>query len=122
MIRILLLYIAILAFLTLNPWIHPDSRPIVGSIPWDKFDHAIAYGLLACLTASCFRFYPQKWVLFLIVFLICSWVGLFFEYCQLWFTATRAFSLEDAIANVVGVIFGLLLCSGYWLVTAKRAN
>ncbi len=38
------------------------------------------------------------------ILLTSSLVGVFFEYCQLWFTSTRTFSYQDAVANIFGAL------------------
>ena len=47
MMRVLSIYLIILAFLSLNPWLHPDSSLAIGNIAWDKIDHATAYCILS---------------------------------------------------------------------------
>lgn len=106
-IYIVSVYVTILAFLSLNPWLHPDSNLAFGSITWDKIDHAVAYGLFSLLLMS--MFHKQQWVFSLIVLLFCSFVGILIEYCQFWFTSTREFSYYDAIANVFGAVLGVAL-------------
>jgi len=50
--RVLSIYFVMLAFLSLNPWLRPDSSPAIGNIAWDKIDHAAAYCLLSLLLMS----------------------------------------------------------------------
>jgi VanZ family protein len=107
--RALSVYIVVLAFLSLNPWLHPNSSTAIGDITWDKIDHAAAYCLLSLLLMSLCRHKKQQWIVSCTVLLICPLVGILFEYCQLWFTATRQFSYHDAMANVLGAVLGVIL-------------
>ena len=121
--RVLSIYFVILAFLSLNPWLHPDSGLALGDIPWDKIDHAAAYGLLSLLLMSTYRFHKQQWIISFIVLLTCSLVGVLLEYCQLLFTSTREFSYYDAVANAFGAVLGVALFWSYLLFVAlKRAK
>jgi VanZ family protein len=119
--RILSIYFVMLAFLSLNPWLRPNSGQAVGNIPWDKIDHAAAYCLFSFLLMWIYREYKQRRVVSFIVLLTCPLVGVIFEYCQRWFTSTRQFSYHDAIANVFGTVLGVALFLCY-LFVAKRAN
>ncbi len=110
---LLFLYFATLTFLTLNPWIRPDSSPAVGNIYWDKIDHATAYALLAGLMLLAFKFCKPLWLYAIFVLLITSSIGLFLEFCQLWLTSNRMFSYEDAYANVFGALLGVTLFCCY---------
>ena len=111
--RLLLAYLAILTFLTLNPWMLPDSSPAIDRITWDKIDHAVAYGLLAWLMLLALKFIKQFWQSALLVLLITSGIGLFLEYCQLWLTSNRQFSYADAYANAFGALLGVALFCCY---------
>ena len=113
--RVLPIYIVILVFLSLNPWLHPDSSLAIGNIAWDKLDHAAAYGGLALLLMSLFRRHRRQWIISVKVLLLCCLVGILIEYCQLWFTSTRQFSYSDAGANVFGAILGVSLFWCYLL-------
>ncbi len=115
--RVLLIYVSILTFLSLNPWLRPDSSSAMGYIPWDKIDHAIAYGTLSFLFISEYKPHKRSGVATSIVLLSCSLVGLLLEYCQHWFTSTRQFSYEDVIANALGGLIGLAL---FWSYTYCR--
>jgi len=116
----LLFYLGLLAFLSLNPWILPDSGNAIGTLAWDKIDHAIAYALLAYLMISTCKFEKQPWLAALSVLLISSLIGITFEYGQLWLTSTRQFSLDDAIANVCGTFLGVVLFTTYRLLRFKK--
>jgi len=117
--RILLIYIVILAFLSLNPWLHPDSSPAIGAIAWDKLDHSAAYGGLSVLLMWTYKNHHQQGLVSLSVWLAGSMIGTLFEYCQLWFTSTREFSYYDAAANVFGALVGVLLFRCYRFVAVK---
>jgi VanZ family protein len=107
--RVLSVYFVILAFLSLNPWLHLGSGQAIGNITWDKVDHATAYCLLSLLLMLAYRSHKQRWVISFMVLLTCPLVGVLFEYCQLWFTSTRQFSYYDALANVFGAALGVVL-------------
>ena len=117
--RILTVYLVILAFLSLNPWLHPDSSPAIGNIAWDKIDHTFAYCGLSLLLLSTYRHHKQLWRISFIVLLASALIGVLFEYCQLWFTATRQFSYDDALANVFGAALGVILFWCYLFVVVK---
>jgi len=112
LIKSLLFYLAILSFLSLNPWLLPDPSRAIGFITWDSLDHAAAYGLLSVLMM--FAFVPQNrtWTKTAIVVLISSLAGVLFEYCQYWFTSARQFSFFDAAANVCGAMLGVIVFWG----------
>jgi VanZ family protein len=107
--RILSIYLVILAFLSINPWLRPDSGQAISTIAWDKIDHAAAYCLLSLIFMSAYRYYKKRWLVSLIVLLTSPLVGILFEYCQLWFTSTRQFSYYDAVANAFGAVLGVAL-------------
>jgi VanZ family protein len=107
--RVLSIYFVVLAFLSLNPWLLPDPHQAIGTLSWDKIDHAGAYGLLSLLLMSAFRYRKQRWLVSLMVLLACFAVGGLFEYCQLWFTPTRHFSYYDALANGFGALLGVIV-------------
>lgn len=113
--RVLSIYFVILAFLSLNPWLLPDPNQAVGTLSWDKIDHAAAYGLLSLLLMSACRYRKQRPLVSFMVFLACFSVGVLFEYCQLWFTSTREFSYYDALANGFGALLGVIVfwCYGW---------
>lgn len=113
----LLLYLVILGFLTLNPWLRPDSNLAIGFIPWDLLDHAVAYGLLSVLMMLAFRQKDCPWVMTSLVILASSLLGVLFEYCQYWFTVNRQFSFFDAVANVCGAVLGVIV---FWSVQTYR--
>jgi VanZ family protein len=119
---LLSIYFVFLAFLSLNPWVHPDSSLAIGNIAWDKIDHATAYCVLSLLLMSAYRFHKQQWVVSFMIVLISSMMGVLFEYCQLWFTSTRQFSYYDAAANVFGAGSGVIFFWCYLFVTRKHAK
>lgn len=113
----LLLYLVILGFLSLNPWLRPDSNLAIGFVPWDLLDHAVAYGLLSVLMMLAFRRQDRPWVMTSIVIMTSGLIGVFLEYCQYWFTVNRQFSLFDAAANVCGAVLGVIV---FWGVQTYR--
>jgi VanZ family protein len=120
--RVLLIYVGILALVSLNPWFTPDSNRAIGYIAWDKIDHAVAYCILSLLLMSVYKYHKQPGVVSFMALLTCFLVGILFEYCQLWFTSTRQFSYEDAGFNVFGAVLGVALFWCYWFVAVKRAK
>jgi VanZ family protein len=113
----LLLYLVILGFLSLNPWLRPDSNLAIGFIPWDLLDHAAAYGLLSVLMLFAFRQQDRPLMMTSIVIFASSLIGVLFEYCQYWFTLNRQFSFFDAAANVCGAVLGIIV---FWGVRIYR--
>ena len=105
---LLALYLATLAFLSLNPWLRPSGGDAFGEIAWDKVDHAMAYGGLTVLLIAALGKTLRGYWLPLAAILVSAALGAFMEYCQAWFTETRQFSVVDAYANGVGAIFGAL--------------
>lgn len=99
-------YVALLFFLSLNPWILPDSSKTVGFFSWDLFHHAGAYGLLSILLMRALQRRSRPLTLSLVVVLASGALGIFLEFAQLWFTTTRSFSWFDAAANAFGAILG----------------
>ena len=120
--RVLLVYVGSLVFLSLNPWLRPDSDTAMGYIAWDKIDHAVAYCIFSFLFMSAYKYHKQSGMDSFMVLLICSLVGILLEYCQLWFTSNRQFSYEDAGANALGGLIGLALFWGYQFIAVKRAK
>jgi VanZ family protein len=120
MVHVLLINFVILVFLSLNPWLHPDSSQAIGNIAWDKVDHLAAYCLLSLLFLSTYRRHKHQWVVSLFTLITCSLVGILLEYSQLWFTFTRQFSYYDAIANSLGAVLGVTLFWCYRFVVIKR--
>jgi len=112
LIKSLVLYLAILSFLSLNPWVLPDSNQAVGFITWDLLDHAAAYGFLSVLMMFAFVQQNRPWTKTGIVVLSSSLAGVLFEYCQYWFTSARQFSFFDAAANVCGAMLGVIVFWG----------
>ena len=118
----LLIYMVILAFMSLNPWLRPDSGPAIGNIEWDKLEHATAYCTMFLLFMLIYKSHSRPGVVSFRVLLACSLVGILLEYCQLWLTSNRMFSYGDAGANVFGALLGMALFWCYWFVTLKRAK
>ncbi|MDP1774673.1 MAG: VanZ family protein [Methylobacter sp.] len=116
---LLLIYLIILGFLSLNPWLLPDSKLAMGFIAWDLLDHAAAYGLLSVLMTIAFRQQCRPLMMTSIVILTSSLIGVLFEYGQYWFTSTRQFSFYDAVANVLGAVLGMAVL-WFFLLYRKR--
>lgn len=108
MVRLLFVYLIILGFLSLNPWLLPSSGRVISFVTWDMLAHAASYSGLSLLMLVCLRTWQQPLVLIMFVVLFfCSSIGILFEYCQYWFTLTRQFSFYDIAANFFGVVLGL---------------
>ncbi|MDD5267286.1 MAG: VanZ family protein [Methylococcales bacterium] len=120
--RALVIYVVILAFLSLNPWFLPDPSVAIGYISWDKIEHAVAYCGLSLLLILVYKNYKQPGMVSLIVLLACSLVGILLEYFQFWFTSNRMFSYGDAGANVFGAVLGVALFWCYWFVAVCGQN
>lgn len=109
---LLVSYLGLLGFLSLNPWVRPESTP--GALSPDKLEHALAYGILAVSIyfslashAGCYRNCS-----------FCAWstavgsavsVGVFIEIAQGLFTSSRSGSIGDAAANAAGAMFGCII-------------
>lgn len=115
-----LIFLIILGFLSLNPWLRPDSNLAIGFIPWDLLDHAAAYSLLSVLMMFAFTRQERPWMMTSIVILTSGLIGVFLEYCQYWFTVNRQFSFFDAAANVCGAMLGVIVFWGV-LIYRKRS-
>jgi len=115
-----LIFLIILGFLSLNPWLRPDSNLAIGLIPWDLLDHAAAYSLLSVLMMFAFTRQKRPWVMTSIVILASGLIGVFLEYCQYWFTVNRQFSFFDAAANICGAMLGVIVFWGV-LIYRKRS-
>jgi VanZ family protein len=113
MIRLLILYIAIVIFLTLNPWLRPDSSAAIGFLTWDMIAHAGTYGVLSIVLMLALIRRGRGLTITAMVIVACGLSGVFLEYCQAWFTTTRQLSLHDATANFLGAILG---ATAFWSV------
>ena len=113
-LRLLISYLLALGFLSLNPWILPDShRAFDLMITWDLIDHTIAYGFLAVLLLSVvLRDRKRRFWIIALAVLASSTIGLSIELGQFWLTSTRQFSWHDAYANAIGSFIGALL---FWV-------
>jgi VanZ family protein len=112
---LLLSYLIILGFLSLNPWVLPDPEPAIGFISWDLLDHAAAYGLLSVLMMIALRRQYRPLIVTSIVISVSSMIGVLFEYGQYWLTSTRHFSVYDAAANIFGAVLGVTLLWSVWI-------
>ena len=112
-VGIIIIYLLLLGFLSLNPWVRPDSHQFIGVITWDLLDHAAAYGLLSILILSLTKRRKWKFVIILPAVLVSSVLGIILEFAQLWFTSTRSFSWYDAYSNIFGAVIGAIV---YWYI------
>jgi VanZ family protein len=119
---IVLVYLFILIWLSLNPWFRPDPGQAIDNIAWDKIDHAAAYCVLSLLLLFPYRHHKPQWLVSLMILLAGALVGVVLEYCQLWFTSTREFSYFDAVANVFGAVLGVFLFCCYRFVIKCSEN
>jgi VanZ family protein len=110
-LRLLASYLLALGFLSLNPWLLPDShRAFDLMITWDLIDHTVAYALLTVLLLSAApRGRKRRLRIIALAVLASSAIGLSMEFGQYWLTSTRQFSWHDAYANAVGSLIGALL-------------
>lgn len=112
MVRLLLIYLVIICFLSLNPWLLPGSGRVIGFVTRDMLDHAAAYNGLSLLMLMSLKKWQQPAAVKIFVVLVsCGSIGILLEYCQYWFTSTRHFSFHDIIANIFGAALGLF-CFG----------
>jgi VanZ family protein len=111
MLGLLILYLVVLVFLTLNPWLLPNPHSAVGFITWDMIDHATAYGGLSVLLMLVAIKKGPALSTTVMVVLACGLGGVFLEFCQYWFTSSRQLSLHDAVANVMGAALG---ATAFW--------
>jgi VanZ family protein len=118
-LRLLVSYLLALGFLSLNPWLLPDShRAFDLMVTWDLIDHTVAYALLTVLLLSVVpRGRKRRFRIIALAVLASSAIGLSIEFGQYWLTSTRQFSWHDAYANAIGSFIGALL---FW-VCAKVA-
>jgi VanZ family protein len=111
MLRLLILYIIIVVFLSLNPWLKPDSSEAFGFLTWDMIAHAGAYGGLAMVLMLALIRRGTGLTITALVILVCGLSGILMEYCQSWFTITRQLSMHDAVANFMGAVLG---ATAFW--------
>ncbi|QFY42046.1 hypothetical protein F6R98_04900 [Candidatus Methylospira mobilis] len=109
--KYILIYLSVLLFLSLNPWLRPDPAGVAddSSLTWDFIDHCLAYaGLTIMLLASCpsHRKHPLNTLAVLAAVIV---LGFSIEIAQFLFTTRRQFSLLDAEANASGALVGTLL-------------
>ena len=123
--KYILIYLSVLLFLSLNPWLRPDSAGITvgSSLTWDLIDHCVAYtGLTVMLLASCppHRKHPLNTFAILAAVIV---LGVSIEIAQFLFTTQRQFSLLDAEANASGALMGTLLyLSVVWLYNSRKTG
>lgn len=112
-------YLSVLGFLSLNPWVRPSSAPALGNVAWDSLDHAIAYAGLCVLTLLALRKMLAGWAGMAVAILFVLGVGVFYEYCQHWFTENRSFSYADIYADGLGGMLGAALFWGFDKVSGR---
>jgi VanZ family protein len=121
-LRLLISYLLALGFLSLNPWVLPDShRAFDLMVTWDLIDHTIAYGFLTVLLLSVvLRDRKRRFWIIVLAVLASSIIGFSIELGQFWLTSTRQFSWHDAYANAIGSFIGALLFWMYAKVAVRR--
>lgn len=104
---VLALYLLVLLFLSLNPWLRPASDASLLSP--DKLDHALAYGGLAVILYLCLRKniadFRNAWIAALLAAIA---AGALIELTQALFTHHRSGSFADAAANAIGAGLGYM--------------
>jgi len=78
-----------------------NIAPHIGTLS-DKLVHSLAFSLLAFLLQLAYRVNILKTIFFLLLY------GLFIEASQ-YFTSSRSSEVLDVVADVVGIIIGILL-------------
>lgn len=105
---VLALYLLVLLFLSLNPWVRPASGAAPLMSP-DKFDHVLAYGGLAVIHYLCFQKSiidsGRAWIAALLAAIV---IGILIELAQTLFTHHRSGSFADAVANAIGAGLGYM--------------
>lgn len=104
-------YLAVVSFLSLNPWVRPVSE--AGMLSPDKLDHALVYGGLTVIVYFFLRtwrgvngrrsLWAWPWAIG-----AATLIGILIEIAQSLFTANRTGSVEDAVANAIGAVLGFL--------------
>jgi hypothetical protein len=109
--KYILIYLSVLFFLSLNPWLLPDSSHIAENsfLSWDLIYHFVAYAGLTIMLLASRSAHRKPPLVMLAVPLAVILLGFSIEIAQMMFTARRQFSLEDAGANAVGTLVGTLL-------------
>jgi VanZ family protein len=116
-------YLALLLFLSLNPWVRPKTTAALLSP--DKLAHALAYAILAigiflALPCTSERFHHCRRCAWLMALAISVTAGIGVEIAQSVLTVNRTGSPEDAVANAIGVMLGLSLFQGMRFAFAKH--
>jgi VanZ family protein len=112
---VLVLYLAVLLFFSLNPWILPTATDSFFSP--DKLDHAVAYGglviiLYFCISRSAILLKNNSRLSWIISIAVAILTGILIEIAQSLWTSNRTGSIEDALANTIGTAIGLVIFSG----------
>ncbi|SKA63069.1 VanZ family protein [Desulfobaculum bizertense] len=98
---ILMAGIALLLTLSLMSDFMPPYRPLYGPVSLDNVLHGLAFACLACVAPLAF---PQRLTaLASLVFL--ALLGFSLEFWQI-FLPTRRCTIEDALANLLGITIG----------------
>jgi VanZ family protein len=121
---ILVLYLVVLLFLSLNPWILPPSTESIFSP--DKLDHAVAYGGLViltyfCISRSAHKFKNNPKLIWSIAIVIAVSTGILIEIAQSKLTSNRTGSMEDALANAIGALIGLVAFAAVKCMLRKKS-
>lgn len=117
---VLVCYLMVLFFLSLNPWLQPASGQ--GFFAPDKLDHALAYGGLSLIIFFCLvrsgngyvRSTAHAWMAAL---LMSVFIGILVETAQGLFMHSRTGSMDDAAANAIGAALG---CVAYFAAKSMR--
>ena len=102
-------FIAVILVLTHLP--QNDTMEDITITGADKVMHVIAYGMIAVLLAGSTKI-PLTLKRKVVLLLVISVIGCADEYTQQW--AGRTCSVDDWLADVVGIGAGLVLSSARW--------
>ena len=116
-VRFIVAYVALLTFLSLNPWFLPDPHQAIGRVTWDFMEHTVAYGFLSFIVLTVMNGKVNATSSTLSAVLLPSIIGLMLELGQYWFTTTRAFSVSDICANFIGTWIGV---AAFWCIACAR--
>jgi VanZ family protein len=118
----LLACLALVTFLSLNPWVLPDPKQAIGIFTWDLLDHAAAYAILAFLMLSVWIHPKHKLITTLLAVMLSSIFGFLLELGQFWLTSVRYFSCFDAYANVFGSFVGVAMFWYFRMISPRFRN
>jgi VanZ family protein len=104
-----------LGWLSAILWLSLDSSPPElegGLLGWDKFQHAAAYAVLTILGGlSLCRFLRSKRACFPVSAAVAVTIGFLVEIAQGLMRAGRFAEWQDALANLLGAIFAVILAA-----------